>query len=330
MYVIEEEAQLTDGVYEAELEHDNINVATFAVYTGPKLTGERLDTYTLSTPSLTPWKRIARVYADVSPVYLSYETEGDTVEAADVNELQEAVAGTQEALNSEEERAIAAEQRLSAGLTAEANRAKAAEQALAEGLADEAARASGAEKTNADNLNAEVARAKKAESDINTALTAEASRAKAKETEIENTVTTNKQETDRELANRYTKEEVLERIGDLIGSAPEALDTLKEIADALGNDPDFAATMITLLGGKVDKEPGKGLSESDYTAAEKEKLARLPETITPATQADWDASDPDSPAFVKNKPTGLSAFRNDAGYLQGGVMTWGDLMGGGG
>lgn len=318
MYVIEEEVQLTDGMYEAELKHDNINVATFAAYTGPKLTGERLDTYTLSTPSLAPWKRIARVYADVSPVYLSYETEGDTVEAADVNGLQEAVAGTQEALNAEEGRAASAEQQLSAGLTAEANRAKAAEQALTEGLASEAARASEAER------------------EINTALTAEVTRAKAEETELRGQITANKQESDRELSNRYTKdkvytkEEVLSRIGDLIGSAPEALDTLKEIADALGNDPNFAATMVALLSGKVDKEPGKGLSESDYTAAEKEKLAGLPETMIPATQADWDVSDPGDPAFVRNKPTGLSAFRNDAGYLQGGVMTWGDLMGGGG
>ena len=80
IYVVEEEIHLINGVYEAELQHDNINEATFAVFTGPKLTGERLESYTLSTPSLAPWKRIVRVYADVPVVYISYETDGDTVE----------------------------------------------------------------------------------------------------------------------------------------------------------------------------------------------------------------------------------------------------------
>ncbi|RRS09133.1 hypothetical protein EAG18_08410 [Pseudoalteromonas sp. J010] len=37
------------------------------------------------------------------------------------------------------------------------------------------------------------------------------------------------------------------KVSDLINSAPEALDTLKELADALGNDADFAATVTTAL-----------------------------------------------------------------------------------
>lgn len=41
-------------------------------------------------------------------------------------------------------------------------------------------------------------------------------------------------------------------IAALAGSAPETLDTLKEIADALGNDPNFATTMLTALAGKID------------------------------------------------------------------------------
>lgn len=41
-------------------------------------------------------------------------------------------------------------------------------------------------------------------------------------------------------------------ISDLINSAPEALDTLKELADALGNDPDFAATLSSQIGLKAN------------------------------------------------------------------------------
>ena len=61
VYVVEEAVRPTDGVYEGELQHDNINTAAFAVYTGPKLTGKRLETYTLSTPSLAPWKRVVKI-----------------------------------------------------------------------------------------------------------------------------------------------------------------------------------------------------------------------------------------------------------------------------
>nr|DAW70296.1 MAG TPA: Baseplate wedge protein [Caudoviricetes sp.] len=42
-------------------------------------------------------------------------------------------------------------------------------------------------------------------------------------------------------------EQVDAAIQKIIGSAPEVLDTLKEIADALGNDPNFAATMTAKL-----------------------------------------------------------------------------------
>ncbi|MDU6431692.1 MAG: phage tail protein [Pantoea sp.] len=38
----------------------------------------------------------------------------------------------------------------------------------------------------------------------------------------------------------------------LADSAPATLDTLKELADALGNDPNFSATMVQALAGKMD------------------------------------------------------------------------------
>ena len=78
-------------------------------------------------------------------------------------------------------------------------------------------------------------------------------------------------------SNTYTKAETDSRIQAIIGSAPEALDTLAEIAEALNNDPDFAATVTNLLSQKVDKVAGKGLSTEDYTTAEKQKLAGIEE-----------------------------------------------------
>ena len=44
-----------------------------------------------------------------------------------------------------------------------------------------------------------------------------------------------------------------EKINALIANAPEALDTLVELAAALGNDPNFATTMATELGKKINK-----------------------------------------------------------------------------
>lgn len=127
VYVVEEEVSLIDGVYDAPLAHDNVNTSTLAVYTGPKLTGDRIQSYALSTPSLMPWKRLIRIYADVPTVYISYETEGDTVEAEDVNLLQQDVIRTQEGVNAEITRAKEEEQAIADGLAAEQKRADAAE-----------------------------------------------------------------------------------------------------------------------------------------------------------------------------------------------------------
>lgn len=64
-------------------------------------------------------------------------------------------------------------------------------------------------------------------------------------------------------------------VANLIGSAPETLDTLNELAAALGDDPNFATTMTESLATKVDKVEGKSLSTNDYTTEEKTKLAGI-------------------------------------------------------
>lgn len=49
-----------------------------------------------------------------------------------------------------------------------------------------------------------------------------------------------------------TPAQVDARIQAVVGAAPVALDTLTELAEALGNDPDFAATMTAELGKKAN------------------------------------------------------------------------------
>ena len=65
--------------------------------------------------------------------------------------------------------------------------------------------------------------------------------------------------------NPSTKKYVDDKVASLIDSAPETLDTLKELSTALGDDPNFATTMTTTLGNKVDKVDGKTLSTNDLT-----------------------------------------------------------------
>lgn len=68
------------------------------------------------------------------------------------------------------------------------------------------------------------------------------------------------------------KEYVDSKIAALIGSAPAAYDTLQEIAAWITEHQDLYTSLLTTVGGKVDKEDGKGLSENDFTDAYKAKL----------------------------------------------------------
>lgn len=54
-------------------------------------------------------------------------------------------------------------------------------------------------------------------------------------------------------------------IATLVDSSPGALDTLNELAKALGNDPNFATTMTNALAGKMDKS-ANGTDIADITA----------------------------------------------------------------
>lgn len=57
------------------------------------------------------------------------------------------------------------------------------------------------------------------------------------------------------ITDAFTKNEtsnaIQQAVAALVASSPAALDTLKELADAMGNDPNFAASMTNALAGKV-------------------------------------------------------------------------------
>lgn len=55
------------------------------------------------------------------------------------------------------------------------------------------------------------------------------------------------------LGDFATKKDIEDKIGNLVDNAPESLDTLLELSKALGDDPNFATTVFTEIGKKINK-----------------------------------------------------------------------------
>jgi hypothetical protein len=204
-----------------------------------------------------------------------------------VNELKTKVEANTAAINVEKERAIAKEDAIQANLNTAIANHKDEVNALTKSISDEAnVRISGDAALQV-NIDKEVTDRKNADTLINNALAQEVSdRTTAiqgleskKVDKVDGKVLSSNDFTDlllvklngiQEKANYITKvsellndsgfqtaEQVEAAIQKIIGSAPEVLDTLKEIADALGNDPNFATTMtqkLTELTAKIKTE----------------------------------------------------------------------------
>ncbi len=83
---------------------------------------------------------------------------------------------------------------------------------------------------------------------------------------------------------------------------------------------------------KVDKVAGKGLSTHDYTTEEKDKLNGIESGAKANVQADWNVSDTDSDAYIKNKPDftakdlgNISSVRQ-SGYTAISAETWSKIL----
>ena len=79
-----------------------------------------------------------------------------------------------------------------------------------------------------------------------------------------------------------TEECVDQKVAAFVNSAPEALDTLNELAEALGNDPNFATTVTTQIGNKANKATtleGYGITDAYTTDEVDEKISNIVESI---------------------------------------------------
>lgn len=123
---------------------------------------------------------------------------------------------------------------------------------------------------------------------------------------------------------------VVAAIASLVNGSPAALDTLQELAKAMGNDPNFATTITNLIGTKLDKSgtavkatadaAGNNIQTTYATKAEMTKAANDAKNgaLTGQVQADWAVTDTSSKAYVKNKPN-VMTYKMGA-YKE--VMNW--------
>lgn len=100
-----------------------------------------------------------------------------------------------------------------------------------------------------------------------------------------------------DIGDYATTDYVDSKVAGLVDAAPEVLDTLNELAAALGDDANYAATVTIQLANKVDKVSGKGLSTNDFTNDYKAKVDSALQFYT--------ETDPTVPAWAKaeTKPT---------------------------
>ena len=169
-------------------------------------------------------------------------------------------------MNAEIARAKAAEKDNSNSITAEAATRKSEDDAIKNLLQNEVTRATTAETTLQGNIDNEAAERKASDNTITTNLNNEIARAKAAEKD-------NKDRIDILDGDSNTEGSYRKAIKDLINGAPEAYDTLKEIADKLAENDDLHQAIEEAIATKASKEELKAESdrakaaEADNTAA---------------------------------------------------------------
>lgn len=74
-----------------------------------------------------------------------------------------------------------------------------------------------------------------------------------------------------------SKEYTDNKIAELVGQAPEVMDTIYELAEAMEANQSLVDILNKSISNKVDKEEGKELSSNDYTDADKLKVNSITE-----------------------------------------------------
>ena len=153
------------------------------------------------------------------------------------------------------------------------------------------------------------------------------------------------------ITDAYTKTQVDNKISGLVNSAPETLNTLNELASALGNDPNFATTVANQIGTKANDSDvvhrsknetikGSKYFDGDYVDVNAYRLrikntievaGELPTDENPWTSNRWNAFNFVDKNYVRTFELSRGAIRNGWTFVNFGVLnnttnTWIDFL----
>lgn len=124
------------------------------------------------------------------------------------------------------------------------------------------------------------------------------------------------------LAEKTSYTYVEQQIQNITGVAPTVLDTLEELANALGNDPNFAATVTQSIANRTTRQDvinifndmmtDAGLVETDPT---------VPQWAKQSTKPTYTASEVGALPSTTHIPNKTSDLTNDAGFVTRTIVT---------
>ena len=119
------------------------------------------------------------------------------------------------------------------------------------------------------------------------------------------------------IAGLATETYVDNKVASMVDSAPETLNTLNELAAALGDDPNFATTVATEIGGKVSKSgdtmTGVLITPATYTKGEYPSHGYMNADGTPVVLMQVDANN--NRLGIHQKRGGASVWDSNEAYM---------------
>lgn len=118
------------------------------------------------------------------------------------------------------------------------------------------------------------------------------------------------------IADKTSYTYVEQRIQSIVGVAPTVLDTLEELATALGNDPNFAATITEMIGQKTSRQDVYEIAKTVFSDS---GFIEIDPTVP-----NW-AKQPEKPVYTAKEvgalpqstviPSKTTQLTNDAGFV---------------